>query len=470
MKLVKKILIAHPDLRLRRRLVLLLADAGLDVRAHVSTEEALATARGEWFDLALVAQELEGGLGLDLAESLKKVQPTVPVILLCRKPDLTLVVKGIRIGLADVLVADHDLAPVLRRLGELLGLSHLAGEAGESVSPTEMSEVESVLARFEATGSPAAGGPLPAAEAEALRRELLRLTRTRTELEARVDRLLHEKTALEAELNTLLSQNTDVARQAGELNELKDERARVAAAQAAMDAKNQAIVDQREEIARERELLALERQTLLESLPALPAWAASAEAVEQMREQVLAGETRLRESTIQLQQESAQLARERRRWHDDLELLREQEKNLRDYENRLRKMQAQLEADRVLWFSSQSPAASAASVLDNDALREAWQKLQRATELLEAERSHLKEDRLRLLELQKDLARREQALEARESRVSATEERLRDLSGLAVPPAAEESGEVVTETRILSRTPLDVMRSVFGATRRMTSP
>ena len=80
---------------------------------------------------------------------------------------------------------------------------------------------------------------------------------------------------------------------------------------------------------------------------------------------------RLQGETSKLQQERMQLALERRRGHEDLDLLRQQEENLRSYEKRLREMQGQLEADRVVWCSTNIKQASRSPFTDDAALREA---------------------------------------------------------------------------------------------------
>jgi len=90
MNLVKKILIVHGDAKMKRRLVLLLADAGYDLRSFTEGDPALETGRVEWFDLALVDAYLTGTASFDFVEALKKVQPTVPVVRPSRQREATL--------------------------------------------------------------------------------------------------------------------------------------------------------------------------------------------------------------------------------------------------------------------------------------------------------------------------------------------------------------------------------------------
>src|SRR4051812_11043389 len=88
MNLVKKILIVHGDPKARRRLVLVLADAGFDVRAFATADAAAENAQGEWFDLALVDHELPGMPGFAFVDRLKKIQPTIQVLLLVSQLEL----------------------------------------------------------------------------------------------------------------------------------------------------------------------------------------------------------------------------------------------------------------------------------------------------------------------------------------------------------------------------------------------
>lgn len=462
---VKKVLIAHNDPKLKRRIVLSLADAGFDVRSHLTADEAIEAARNEWFDLALIAEQLPGTTGLQVFESLKQVQPTAPVALLSSEPELMLVVKCIRLGVADVIPLADDTRQVVRRVRELLNPGVIPPPDETGVTPADLAEVERTLARF-SQESNAAAAAASESQIQALRDELMRLTKDREELETRLQRTVHERNALESEVKALLIQHSDAVVQQTELAELRTQRERVAAAQEAIDAKARALSDQREEIERERSLLESERQELESALsaPMLPDWATSAEEVAAMRERVHKEEARQRETAMQLQQEAAKIARERRRWHDDIDLLREQEGNLKEYEARLRKVQAQLEADRVLWFST-TARPETRSPFDDGALREAWQKLQRASELLESERAHVRNDRLYTQEQESALKARESQLTAREQKVADAEARL--ASRLAAAPTAATPGSAASSPMLsLARAPLEMAKSVFGSTKK----
>lgn len=172
---------------------------------------------------------------------------------------------------------------------------------------------------------------------------------------------------------------------------------------------------------------------------------------------------------------AATLAEERRRLLEDQEALREREANLREYESRLRTWQAQLDAGRAgaipaaqglrasLPGLSYTPANGA--VGDESALQNAWEKLHRAREILEAEQSHLRDDRIAIREMEASVKNREEAVAAREAALAEREA----LVLAATPPAAPEvvaqpeavEGEETAVHRI-TRAPFDFARSVFG--------
>jgi len=416
---VKKILVLHSDVKIRRRIALLLADAGLDVRAHPDLEAATEQVRGEWFDLALIDEDISGRPETTSIEKLRKLQPTLPILLLVPKLELPLVVQGIRLGVADVVALDPDPGAVLQKVRSLIGLAPVA--ADNDVTPGEIADIETMIEGLESGAAPASDSAAAA--------DLLRVSRENASLAARVERLLQEKSGLEAELRTLLAQTTDAQRMEAELAELKTERELAAATQAAIDEKARGLSELRAAVAAERNALAKER----EASPAPGSREASE--IEAWKRQLDEREDSLAGEAHRIRQDAAQLAHEKRRWHDDLDLLRDREENLRVYEARLREIQSQLEADRVLWFSTQSKPAQVSPFVNDAALKEAWTKLQRATELLEAEQSNLKDERLTMTDREAAVKRREELVRDREIKTALNEKRLKEL-----PPASQTRG------------------------------
>jgi DNA-binding response OmpR family regulator len=452
MNLVKKILIVHGDAKVRRRLVLLFADAGFDVRSYPAAEPAAENARGEWYDLAVIDHELSGAPGFAFVDTLKKIQPTVPVLLLVSRLELPLVIQGIRLGVADVLPTGEDPRVVLRRARVLLRLEGTADADG--VTPEDLAKVESLLENLGAAGASAHPYGI---HTQAPGADLLSLSKEKAVLEARVERLEHEKGALEAELKTLLAQNTDGSRLEAELAELRSERELAAVTQAAIDEKARALAETRMAIANERSALEDERRRLSGSAPATnppDEPRCEREEIEAWRLRLAAREEQLAEETARLREETMHFAQERRRWHEDLDLFRSQEANLRAYEERLRKIQAQLEADRVLWSGANDRPAEAPPAMDDAGIREAWAKLQRATELLEAERANFRDDRLAMQDHHAAVKRREEQVRDREIQLALREKQLNALPPPPVPSSAIKN---------LTRAPMEMARAVFGS-------
>ncbi|MGC4074707.1 MAG: response regulator [Nibricoccus sp.] len=474
MNLVKKILVVHGDAKMKRKLVLMLADTGYDLRAFTEGDPALEIARNEWFDLALIDARMPGATEFEFVEALKKIQPTVPVVLVVQQLELPLIVKGIRMGLSDVLPAGNDLRPLLRRVNSILRPnSQLASDDG-ILTPTELAEAEAVL---QVLANPDIGQSNDPFNTPDFRQELLRGAKERAMLEQKSERLEHEKLALEAELKTLLSQNADAVRVQSDLEELRSQRETAASAQSLIDQKARALAEARSELARERTALEEERRQLAETSASVAPFAKSADEIarertelETQRARLAAAEARLHDEETRIQHEATQIAQERRRWHEDLDLIREQEGNLREYEARLRQLQAQLEADRVLWFSSRPQSRS--PFQDDAAVKAAWEKLQRATDLLEAERAIFRDERMAFREQEGDLKRRETKMEELQGKLDDQEKRLRGLPPAPVsstpfttspiPQTPAQSNSPKGSMKVISRAPFEMAKSLLG--------
>lgn len=473
MNLVKKILVVHGDAKMKRKLVLVLADAGYDLRAFTEGDPALETARNEWFDLALIDARMPGATEFEFVEALKKIQPTVPVVLIVQQLELPLIVKGIRMGLSDVLPVGTDLRPLLRRVNSILRPNQQPAE-DLSLTPTELAEAEAVL---QVLANPDIGQSQDPFNTPDFRQELLRGAKERAMLEQKAARLEHEKAALEAELKTLLAQNADALRVQSDFDELRSQREMASTAQALIDQKARALAEARSELARERSALEEERRKLAETSQSASPFAKSADEIarertelETQRAKLAAAQASLHDEETRIQQEATQIAQERRRWHEDLDLIREQESNLREYEARLRQLQAQLEADRVLWFSSRPQSRS--PFQDDAAVKAAWEKLQRATDLLEAERAIFRDERMAFREQEGEVKRREAKLEELAAKLDEQEKRLRGLPPAPhtpIPFVANSSPQTPAQntaakfpSKPISRAPFEMAKSLLG--------
>jgi hypothetical protein len=179
---------------------------------------------------------------------------------------------------------------------------------------------------------------------------------------------------------------------------------------------------------------------------------------------------------------AASLADERRRLEEDLDALREREKNLRDYETRLRVLQAEIEAGRggvapAPVASAPAPAANRSSTVpfarpgsrapfgDEAALQAGWEKLHRAREILEAEQNHLRVDRMTIREQEAAVKRREQAVAEREMQVAAWEARTQTAGPAAEPEEPVASEHTMSAVTRLTRAPFNLARTMLSGKR-----
>lgn len=145
------------------------------------------------------------------------------------------------------------------------------------------------------------------------------------------------------------------------------------------------------------------------------------------------------------------LAEERRLLDADIAELRETEANLQAYEKRLRVLQAEIEAAGRERSATHIPMRSKSRTEppftgNADELKEEWDKLIRARELLELEQAHVRGDRLTLSDETAVVRRRAQAVAEREVRITEREQRLQALeASLAVEPEAEKPSHLLAK-------------------------
>lgn len=431
MNFVKKILLIHADEKTRRTLTLLVAGAGYDVRSYGNPDAALEAARSEWFDLCLVTDPVVEGSSFDFIAALRKIQPSVPVLLLVNQLELPSVIRGIRLAVSDVLAPNGDWAAVVARINTML-------RPGETSTPTdltpgELAEVEAILEKLDARIS------TERAEEEApgsLREELQRLTRERDDFKQTAQRLAQEKTALEAELRSHLARKNDAIHLEAELAALRCEHEVVTAAQQTVDEKARALAAARQELARERAALAATPAPGLspdqaQRLKSMDELARDRDLLEDLRLDLRAEDVRQREEGARLHQARVQLEADHRRLQEDLDMLREQETNLRAYEQRLRDLTTEAEAERVRRVA---PRPSRDPFARDPSLEDAWNKVNRAIDMLEAERRNFTDEKrafkdeqrkvhewaARLTEAEATLAAQEQVLSERAARPTFT--------------------------------------------------
>jgi hypothetical protein len=166
---------------------------------------------------------------------------------------------------------------------------------------------------------------------------------------------------------------------------------------------------------------------------------------------------------------AASLAEERRRLHEDQESLRVREMNLKEYEARLRVLQAEIEAGggsgARVGRGTVTPFVrpSSRTPFEQDAaLQAAWEKLHRARELLEAEQNHQRDERIVMLDQANNLKARKDLVAERETRVAERERLLAEALGAAASAQPVAGEHTISAVARLTSAPFAIARSVFG--------
>ena len=151
------ILVVDDDDVFRKRLALAFADRGLDTRTARDYDEAVASARADSPQLAVVDLKMPGKSGLELVKALKEIDPSTKTIVLTGYGSIATAIDAVRLGAtyylskpadADDIVtafaraeappleppADHDYrAPSLAR-AEWEHINRVLSDAGGNIS------------------------------------------------------------------------------------------------------------------------------------------------------------------------------------------------------------------------------------------------------------------------------------------------------------------------------------------------
>ncbi|BDU71858.1 response regulator transcription factor [Mesoterricola silvestris] len=148
------LLLAEDDAPFRERLATALRRRGLEVQAASCVPEALALAREESPEWALVDLRMPGGSGLDLVRELKGLDPETRVVVLTAYGSIATALEAVRLGAAHYLTKPAD---VDRILAAFTGGPSAPEEASTpSLDLVEWEHLQRVLADCEGNVSEAA--------------------------------------------------------------------------------------------------------------------------------------------------------------------------------------------------------------------------------------------------------------------------------------------------------------------------
>ena len=110
---VRSILVVDDDETFRERMARAFGDRGLEVRTAPDVASAVALARDESPELALVDLRMPGPSGLELVKALREIDPTTRVVVLTGYGSIANAVEAVRLGAWSYLTKPADADEVL---------------------------------------------------------------------------------------------------------------------------------------------------------------------------------------------------------------------------------------------------------------------------------------------------------------------------------------------------------------------
>lgn len=143
---VPTLLLVDDDLVFRQRLATALRARGIEVRVASDSAGALALARQESPELALVDLRMPGGSGLELVKELKAIDPSTQVVVLTGYGSIATALEAVRLGAMHYLTKPADVDEILAAFGGEPMVSPSAGMNGTpSLDLVEWEHLQRVL-------------------------------------------------------------------------------------------------------------------------------------------------------------------------------------------------------------------------------------------------------------------------------------------------------------------------------------
>lgn len=120
-----KILVVEDDRDLNRFICTCLRDSGFDTVACFDGEEALAKWEDGRFDMVLTDVMMPRSDGFDLAENIRAIDKSVPIIFMTAKDDKTSKMLGYKLGIDDYVVKPFDMDVLILKINAVLRRSKI---------------------------------------------------------------------------------------------------------------------------------------------------------------------------------------------------------------------------------------------------------------------------------------------------------------------------------------------------------
>jgi len=142
----RTLLVVDDDDVFRSRVVRAFEARGFDVAAAASYDEAMALARRESPELALVDLRLPGQSGLDLVRDLRALDPTTRIVMLTGYGSIATALQSVKLGAATYLTKPVDADEILAAFDGGASTAARSAVAPQPLARVEWEHIQRVLA------------------------------------------------------------------------------------------------------------------------------------------------------------------------------------------------------------------------------------------------------------------------------------------------------------------------------------
>lgn len=150
--MIQRLLLVDDDAVFRDRLARAFAGRGIDCSAAPDADAALALAREEAFDGAVVDLRMPGAGGLELVSALQRLRPKLAVVVLTGYGSIATALEAVRLGARDFLIKPADPDTLLAALAGERPQRPGIGEAPPEVPTLDRVEWEHIQRVLTETG------------------------------------------------------------------------------------------------------------------------------------------------------------------------------------------------------------------------------------------------------------------------------------------------------------------------------
>ena len=115
-----KILVVDDDAKMTQSVCTYLNNSGYEARGCLSAEAAYHAMYGQLFDLIISDIMMPGTDGFEFAETVRRLNKTIPILFISARDDLPAKQKGFDLGIDDYMVKPIDFSELLMRVRALL--------------------------------------------------------------------------------------------------------------------------------------------------------------------------------------------------------------------------------------------------------------------------------------------------------------------------------------------------------------